>query len=762
MYHKGGTMKSLALTILLVSCCFAIGEWESIGPYGANLLAMGVAPTNDDIIYAAGDGWTPPIYKSIDGGNSWLKIGNIPDWIYWVKTLVVDPADPDIVYIAVERLWSDFKLYKSTDGGKTWIGDIITDQCTGIGDLAVHTNLPSTVFAAGGLRIGSERYSGFFKTTDGGETWTETRVGTVGGCIALDPSDPDLIYIGGGQYVSSSARLYKSTDGGASFADISSDLSDCASIDGIAVHPTNSNIVYAGVWSEGIYRSTDSGASWSLVHPHPYISCIAASVAGPDITYAASYNIVYKSTDAGVSWFETGSGIHGEEWTGDLYVRNDDATTVYAANYAGFYKTTNGGMNWFECSDGMPALPIVGLGVAPSAPTVIYTSANAYCGDYKTNSSGADWIRFDSDNGGSFSAFAVHNTNPSVVFATVDYTCGDKMLMKSTDGGLNWDVNDTCYYYYGDITADPNNDAVFWSGGNYNNGSDYVMAVSKTTDGGATWMRYELTSTFGVAYALAVDPKNSDIVYAGGRVGYNSGLYKTTNSGETWSDISLNLTGYVNDLAINPYNTNIVYAGTCDGVYKSFDGGEHWMNTGLSYVRAVLIDPQSPHNIIIAGTATGVYVSLMGGGNWEALNEGLANTDVKCLALHPEVYLFTGTYGGGLYRFDYSMIRRRLKGAMAAQEQESKQYIVFAQPNPMRSKTIVHYVLGQKTPVKFSIYNVQGRLIRTLVNEVKNAGTHAVVWNGLDKGGKPVSSGIYFCRLSTDTKEGMKKLIVVR
>ncbi len=223
--------------------------------------------------------------------------------------------------------------------------------------------------------------------------------------------------------------------------------------------------------------------------------------------------------------------------------------------------------------------------------------------------------------------------------------------MKSTDGGSVWTVSDEEYYNYGgDLVSAPNDDGIFWSGGNHNIASHVeVMAVSKTTDVGETWARYELTDTIGMTEALVVDPSNSNIVYAGGYADNNPALYKTTDGGENWSDVSSGLSGYVKALAINPDNTDIVYAGTGDGVFKSTNSGANWTGSGLTNVNDLLIDPNAT-NMIYAATDSGVYISITGGGDWQELNEGLDTTLVFCLGIHPDTYIFVGTYCAGVYR----------------------------------------------------------------------------------------------------------------
>ncbi len=211
----------------------------------------------------------------------------------------------------------------------------------------------------------------------------------------------------------------------------------------------------------------------------------------------------------------------------------------------------------------------------------------------------------------------------------------------------------------GALIIDPNDESVYWCGGVHDYSavpeSTWQMGVSKTTDGGTTWTHYTLdiadsTYPYGAyTHAIAIDPSNSSILYAGGIVEENAALYKTTDGGDTWSDITSGVSGCVRALAVNSDNANIIYAGSDDGVFKSTDAGVSWTNMGLDTVQAIVVDPDVP-NIISVGTKTGVYVSFNAGGEWGGMNEGLDPLDVLCLGLHPDNYLFAGTWGKSMYR----------------------------------------------------------------------------------------------------------------
>ena len=295
---------------------------------------------------------------------------------------------------------------------------------------------------------------------------------------------------------------------------------------------------------------------------------------------------------------------------------------------------------------------------------------------------------------------------------------------------------------------DPNNSSILYSGG-YVYVSTYYMSVSKSTDAGATWLiRDTLNTVYSTCDAIRVNPMNSNVVYAGGY----TGVYKSTDAGNTWALSSTGLTGQVYDIAVHGSQANVVYAASGSGVFKSTDAGASWTNTGCTNVYTVLIDPANP-NTIYAGTYTGVYKSTIGGGGWTAMNTGLQDLYVTSLSIYANNWLFCGTKGAGMYRWSL---------AVGAEEHNETNIGpgIYAQPNPARGRAVINYTMIQALPVRIAMYDLQGRLLITLVDEGKPAGQHAVTWNARDGKGERLPAGIYFCRLSTPKYDLIEKVIL--
>lgn len=308
---------------------------------------------------------------------------------------------------------------------------------------------------------------------------------------------------------------------------------------------------------------------------------------------------------------------------------------------------------------------------------------------------------------------------------------------------------DSYYLDGGAFAADPNDNLTYWSGGRFNNSGTYIMCVAKSTNGGSIWTRYNLTTGAGYAYAIAVQPGNSDNVYAGGA----GGLYQTTNGGGIWNGVT-NVSGEVHDIVFEPTNPATIYIGTSTGIFKTTNGGIVWNNIGCSDVNDICIDPDDM-NIVYAGTANGAYITTNGGNSWSQMNNGLDDTHITSLGINPGVYLFAGTETAAMYRWN-------LVGVVEHKQDREMSIQLSANPNPSFQMTHIKYQLENKSQVNLSIYDAQGRLVQCLVNDHQDPGVYNLQWPGYDENNMPIASGIYFCKLTTSEQAAMCKLIIMR
>lgn len=295
------------------------------------------------------------------------------------------------------------------------------------------------------------------------------------------------------------------------------------------------------------------------------------------------------------------------------------------------------------------------------------------------------------------------------------------------------------------LMADPVNDSVYWTGGKYG-----YMSVCKTTDNGTFWERQNISEPLeGWAYDLAIDPVDPDIVYAGGI----PDLYKTIDGGRTWVVSSLGIDTFVNDIEIDPQDTDIIFAGTPNGIYKTTDAATIWQYMGLSDVNTVAINPSAP-DTIYAGTNAGVFHSRDQGNTWQAM--GLDNEYITVARIDPDDYLFIATDGAGMFRWNINVAVTEKPGDKPIQQ------LVYAAPNPAKNRTTIHYQLIDATTVSLNIYDIQGRLVKKLINDQQTPGVYAVPWTGIDDNNNRVSVGVYFYKLSVGGKTSIQKIILLK
>ena len=264
------------------------------------------------------------------------------------------------------------------------------------------------------------------------------------------------------------------------------------------------------------------------------------------------------------------------------------------------------------------------------------------------------------------------------------------------------------------------------------------VGVLKSADAGSTWFPSSEGMPEGtMVFALIQNPDQTNIIYAGTRRGLNvnSGgtVYKTTNAGTTWTEAGSGLPDvWITSLSINPDTTKVICAGTWkEGVFRSTDGGITWseMNEGLPEhakdVEALAIDPFDPRTIYI-GTCSD-YLFECG------------------------VFAYTDTTLHGVEPLPGGILPREC-------------FLSQNYPNPFNSNTAISYQLsgvsGRPSAVTLRVYNILGQLVRTLVDDYREAGYYKVCWNGRDDLGKEVSSGVYFYRL--EVKNDRLKITKVR
>ncbi|MDX1407427.1 MAG: glycosyl hydrolase, partial [Saprospiraceae bacterium] len=346
---------------------WVIGD-DGYNPGNGRINAIAEDPQDTSILYVG----TPSggLWRSIDAGSSWLPLTD--DFAQLgVSSIIVDPADSDVIYVGTGD-GDGFDTYsigimKSVDGGLTWssAGGLSSGAFV-VRKMAIDPGNSQVLFAA--------TSDGLFRTTNGGGTWLQLMAGSFHD-VKLHPTDHDTVYV-------CSNHFYRSTDGGNAFVEIddSDGLADPAFISRyrIGVSPDQPDWVYvlSGNASdgsfEGLYRSTNAGASFSLQTDAPnvfnysstgsggggqcwYNMAIAVDPNDAEVVYTGGINI-WKSTNAGLDLDIVTQWIYGN---GLGYVHADihDLVMVgdrlYTGSDGGIFKSTDHGDNWTDLSAGL-------------------------------------------------------------------------------------------------------------------------------------------------------------------------------------------------------------------------------------------------------------------------------------------------------------------------------------------------------------------------------------------------------------------------
>jgi photosystem II stability/assembly factor-like uncharacterized protein len=332
--------------------------WTTDGPYGASVRTIAVHPANPDIVLLGTI--QHGIYKSTDAGEGWRHIES-PVLPRNHREIAFHPTAPDTVYAATAygvygsndcgETWADisppgrageefraialdplhpsnvitggaFDRWKSTDGGRNWMEFAIDPEWPGGPDhevdaLAIDPVNTSIVYL---VTADAEFGRGIYRSTDGGDNWicihNDSDSSGFGTDVAVDPADVNTLYYSRHDYqmVSGGRFLSKSTDGGASWTDISPTGLNVWGVKAIQVSPRDHNLVYVATVNDGIRKSTDGGASWapadSGLNSKVCASLAADSAAGA--LYLGLYGDgIYKSTDGGGSWRRISQNLLG-------------------------------------------------------------------------------------------------------------------------------------------------------------------------------------------------------------------------------------------------------------------------------------------------------------------------------------------------------------------------------------------------------------------------------------------------------------------
>lgn len=723
---------------------------------------IAIAKLNPDIVWVGtgesnnrqSSSWGDGVYKSADGGKTWKNMG-LND-THHIGRIVIDPTNPDIVYVAaLGHLWGPNKergLFKTTDGGKTWVNTMFIDENTGFVDVAIDPESPKTLYAAAYQRrrrgwgfIGGGSGSGLYKTTDGGETWVRLTNGLPGGDtgrIGIDvyQRDPHIVYAiienrQGGVFRSEDkgfswekmsatnprpmyysqiridpendqriwvlgASMYFSEDGGKNFR---TDFVTRIHGDHHAmwINPANSSHMIVGS-DGGIYFSYDRGETWDFVNNIPIAQFYEVGLDNQKYYYI--YGGLQDNGSWGgpsATWFR--QGITNDEWIkiggGDgFYVQVDpiEHTTIYAESQTG---------NLFRLD--LKSGESKSIRPQPEDPNERY--------------------RFNWN-----SPVHISPHDPKTIYY------GGNRLFISKNRGDTWEATD-------DLTAQQDRDKM------------PLMGILPDRN---TLSRHDGISFYGDITTISESPLKEGLLYVGTDDG---NLQVSRDGGKTWKNVLGKVPGvpkytYVSRVVASQFEEGTVYA-TFDGhrnddfkvyVFATADYGENWKSISGNLPAGGTVNVIREHhknpNLLFVGTERGAYFSIDKGRTWTKIKNDFPIVPVDDIAIHPkENDLVFGTHGRSVWVLDDITPLEQLTEEVI----DSPSYLfdmrpatvfnyfshkgnlghkVYVAPNPPFGAMISYYLKEKEKDVKIVIKNREGQEVRVLKG-TNGPGINRITWD---------------------------------
>jgi photosystem II stability/assembly factor-like uncharacterized protein len=655
------------------------------------------------------------VFRTTDGGTSWEPItdGKVP--LGSIGSIAVADSNPEIIYVGTgsdgvrSNVSTGRGVYRTGDGGKAWefAGLYNAGQ---IGAVRIHPSDPNTVWAAAyGDIFKPNAHRGVFKTTDGGKTWKKTLFisdSTGAMDIELQPGNPSVVYAWMSRIerkpwtIISGSReggFYKSRDGGESWTHLASGLPNQLIGKGnLAVTAANPNRIYALIEAKpgaGLYRSDDAGETWALVNAQGalvqrpfYYTTLGADPTNADVVYAGAEGF-FKSSDGGKTMAPMRTP-HGDNH--DIWINPRDGNTLIQSNDGGANVSFDGGRTWSSQMN-QPTSEIYGVwtdnafpyklyGAQQDNTTLILTSvANPFTvSDWRTGP------------GCETGPIMPHPADPNIVYGSCK---GQYEVMSLATGQSKsyWvggqslygnPAKDLIYRFQrvSPMATSPHDPNVLYYGSQY---------LHRTRDKGVTWetISPDLTANppccqgasgepitrdvtgeefYSTLYAITESALEPGVIWTGANDGP---FHITRDNGKTWKNVTpkdLPTGGRVAWIDVSSHRRGSAYVAVYryllgdyqPYLYRTNDYGVTWtrLTDGKNGIpadwptRVVREDPDRA-GLLYAGTEFGMFISFDDGARWQPFQQNLPNVPINDIRVYRKD-LIVATQGRALWIID--------------------------------------------------------------------------------------------------------------
>jgi photosystem II stability/assembly factor-like uncharacterized protein len=685
-------------------------HWRMIGPFrGGRTRAAAGVPSQPNVFYMGQV--NGGVWKSDDYGRTWNPIFD-REATQSIGAIAVAPSDPNIVYVSSGEglhrpdLSVGDGIYKSTDAGKTWTHMPGLRDGQQIPALAIDPRDPNKLFAAVlGHPYGPSEERGLYRSSDGGQSWQRviTKDENTGASdVEIDPSNPDVVYASmwearegpwedNNVFNGPGGGLFKSTDGGSTWHPLTSGLPKDLSQIYVAIAPSDPRRLYATLATASgklnVYRSDDGGDNWTQATNDPRPSgrigggdlpIPKVDPKNPDLVYVAS-TVTMRSSDGGNTWSGFRGAPGGDDYQ-NLWINPNNGDSILLVSDQGAIITENRGQSWSSWYN-QPTAQLYHAIADNSFPYRV-CAGQQESGSLCINSRGND------------GAITFRDWRPVGVIE-YGYVAPDPLNLDLVYGAGRTEV--TKFHWptgqVQDITPIPLRNGKYRANRTeplmFSPVDPHVLycatnVLFKTTDGGTSWQEISKDLTRespgapasvgsmhnkgaenqrGVIYSLAPSFKSLDTLWAGTDDGL---LWITHDGGKNWADITpkeLTPWSKITQLSASHFDENTAYASvsrfrindTHPYIYRTHDGGKNWklITAGLPEFGPVDTVREDPvrKGLLFAGTENSVWVSFDDGDHWQPLQLNLPRTSMRDLWIKDDD-LIVATHGRSFWILD--------------------------------------------------------------------------------------------------------------
>lgn len=706
-------------------------RWRLVGPFrGGRATAVTGDPTRPLVFYfgAVNGG----VWKTTNAGQSWENITDGKTDISSVGAITVAPSDPNVIWAGTgegkprEDLTYGTGVYRSTDGGDTWVprGLGNTHQIT---SLRVHPQNPDVAYVTAlGHAFGPSPDRGVFRTTDGGATWKKVLFiddSTGAADLSIDVTNPRILYASlwkfqrtpwGMDAGAGRSGLWKSTDGGDTWTELTFNPGMPKGLIGkigVAVSPANPRRVYANIEAQdslgGVFRSDDAGATWTrtnsdqkyVVRPFYYMS-VTADPVNENTVYVMNLQ-VSRSIDGGRT-FSTVRVPHGD--THIMWVDPKDPQRLINGNDGGATVSLDGGRTW-STQDNQPTSQFYHVTTDTQQPYRIYGAQqdNTTVSILHRSDRGSLTVRDWFPVAGCENAYiAIDPRDPNVTFggcymgqltrhdARTNMRRDVSVWLGNYDGMAVSEARQRFQWTF-PIHFSPHDPDVLYTASQYvwrsrNQGVSWEKISGDLTrhdpatmgrSGGPVTGDMTGTEWYATIFAFAESPLSKGVLWTGSDDGL---IHLSRDNGATWTNVTPKAFGAFTRVSIieaSPFDPGTAYVAAnryqqddfAPYLFKTTNYGVTWtrIDAGIpmgAYTRALRSDTKRK-GLLFAGTETGVYVSMNDGNSWEPLQLNLPRVVIRDLRVHDND-LIVATHGRSFWSLDNIAPLRTLADSITA------------------------------------------------------------------------------------------------